>query len=40
MLWTMWFEAVAPLRAACSRTRTFHWIFGGGLELIHFRRLW
>lgn len=26
VLWKMWFEAVAPLRAGCSRTRTFHWM--------------
>ena len=26
MLWKMWFEAVAQLRPACSRQRTFYWM--------------
>jgi DDE superfamily endonuclease len=25
-LWTQWYLVVAPLRAACSRTRTFFWL--------------
>jgi len=26
MLWRMWLDAVAPLRGACSRQRTFYWM--------------